>query len=78
MLPTRKPRKSPLQSGVMIRSPVNFFGTLRVRTCSVVWRINASVVASDASGWSRSASVMPVPLNEETSVPSRAVNIMLA
>ncbi len=41
-----------MQSGVMIMSPVNLCGTLRVRTCSVVWRINVSVVASDASGLS--------------------------
>ena len=70
------PRKSPRQSGVTIISPVNFSGTGFVRTCSVDCLNNRFADPDSINGVSRFKAEIPIPLKEDVSFPSFAVNIL--
>ena len=74
--PVINPRKSLRQSGVTTISPVNFSDTGLVRTCSVDCFSKRLADPDSINGVFRFNAEMPIPLKEDVSFPSLAVNIL--
>ena len=74
--PVINPIKSPRLSGVTTISPVNFSDTGLVRTCSVDCLSKRLADPDSINCVFRFNAEMPIPLKEDVSFPSLAVNIL--